>query len=164
MIIGIDPGINGGVAWDRQGVVGCEKLKPTLPELVEQFKEIIGGADGELGDADGEPIRCFLEEVHAMPKQGVSSVWTFGQGFGRLEAVLYCLGIPTTLVRPQVWQKAIGVVRPSVPKDATPAQKAKAKAEAKNNIKEMVGRAFPMVKPTLATADALGILMYGRKA
>ena len=46
-----------------------------------------------------------LESVHAMPGQGVSSMFKLGMNFGAWQAILAALGIPTVLVRPQEWQK-----------------------------------------------------------
>ena len=54
---------------------------------------------------------CALEEVHAMPKQGVGSTFNFGKGFGWLLGVLDCIGIPYQLFRPQQWKKNFGVTK-----------------------------------------------------
>ena len=95
-----------------------------------------------------------------MPKQGATSVWTFGEHYGTLRGILMALEIPVKDVRPQDWQKAIGATRPSVPKDATPSQREAAKREGKHKIKSIVEARFPTLQVTLKTADALGILIY----
>jgi crossover junction endodeoxyribonuclease RuvC len=52
---------------------------------------------------------AFLEKVNAMAGQGVSSVFSFGRSAGIMEGVLAAFDIPTTLVTPQAWQKAMNV-------------------------------------------------------
>lgn len=54
-----------------------------------------------------EPDFSVIEKVSAMPGQGVTSMFTFGMGFGGLQAVLATLDSPFALVRPQVWQSAV---------------------------------------------------------
>jgi crossover junction endodeoxyribonuclease RuvC len=51
---------------------------------------------------------AFLERVNAMPGQGVTSVFSFGRSTGIVEGILAAYDIPTTLVTPQAWQKAVG--------------------------------------------------------
>lgn len=50
---------------------------------------------------------CILEKVHAMPKQGVSSMFSFGMNFGIWQGFLIGWGIPFQLVAPQTWQKGL---------------------------------------------------------
>ena len=51
---------------------------------------------------------AFVERVNAMPGQGVTSVFSFGRSTGIVEGILAAYDIPTTLVTPQAWQKAVG--------------------------------------------------------
>ena len=63
-------------------------------------------------------IKCaYLEEVHAMPGQGVSSTFSFGENFGWWKGVLQAFGIPFKTIRPQDWQKGL------VPKRGTLTEK-----------------------------------------
>lgn len=55
----------------------------------------------------GEPCFVALERVHAMPKQGVCSVWTFAQGYGELRGMLKTLSVPFAEPTPQAWKKLI---------------------------------------------------------
>ena len=57
-----------------------------------------------------------LERVHAMPKQGVSSTFSFGQNFGQWDGIIATLALPCLQPTPQEWQK--GIVRKSDGKDA----------------------------------------------
>lgn len=52
---------------------------------------------------------CCLERVGAMPKQGLSSTFNFGENFGFIQGLLYAYSIPFELVRPQVWKKEFGI-------------------------------------------------------
>jgi len=53
----------------------------------------------------------FIENVHAMPKQGVSSSFRFGDGFGQLKGVIAALQLPSTRVAPAEWKKALKLGR-----------------------------------------------------
>lgn len=171
-IIAIDPGLNGGIAWKsangRTHAVSMPDSLQGLKETLNQARiyispDFIGdrAEDMTIGTCCFDPdVTCFVEDVHAMPGQGVTSMWTFGEHCGTLRGLLYALGIPVEKVQPKTWQKAIGATRPPIPKDATPSQKAQLKAEAKRKIKDIVQSKFPNLKVTLKTADALGILMY----
>lgn len=90
--IGIDPGKNGGIA-----------------ELGSYYASCIVYSDMELlnvcSKLEGMNAICYLEYVHAMPKQGVSSTFNFGMNFGFIQGVLRAYGIPYELVTPQKWKK-----------------------------------------------------------
>jgi crossover junction endodeoxyribonuclease RuvC len=58
---------------------------------------------------DLDPTHAYVERVHSMPRQGVSSSFTFGMGYGLVRGVLAGLGIPTTLVTPNEWKRAMRV-------------------------------------------------------
>lgn len=158
MIIAIDPGLSGGIAWSDHNVRGDAVKMPDTPKGILNYLQYLKNIYEENPSADG--CICYLEKVGPMPKQGVTSVWTFGEHYGTLQAILLCLEIPKKDVTPAVWQKAIGATRPSVPKDATPSQKEAAKREGKHKIKSIVEARFPTLQVTLKTADALGILIY----
>lgn len=53
---------------------------------------------------------AYIEQVHAMPGQGVSSVYTFGHAAGVVEGVTAACSIPVTLVTPQSWKKRAGLI------------------------------------------------------
>ena len=111
IILGIDPGLSGAMAFldTDTGMIAVEdmptvevkrnnKLKREVsPQLVAAIiiKRHVGAA--------------YLEKVNAMAGQGVSSVFSFGRSAGIMEGVLAAFDIPTTLVTPQTWQKAMGV-------------------------------------------------------
>lgn len=65
----------------------------------------------KLSEAHPEsPMHCYLEQVGSMPGQGVSSMFTFGHAAGLVEGVVTGAGIPLTLVTPQAWKKAAGLI------------------------------------------------------
>jgi crossover junction endodeoxyribonuclease RuvC len=108
----------------------------------------------ETGCGEPAKMRAFLEKVHAMPKQGVTSCFTFGQNYGFIRGLLTALEIPFEDVTPNAWQKQAGLLRRN--KDETITQK-------KNRHKQQAQQLFPHLKVTHAIADALLICEYGRK-
>ena len=58
----------------------------------------------------GLPARCCLEKVHAMPKQGVASTFSFGENFGWCKGLLEAHGVPYQEVPPGVWKKPFGLL------------------------------------------------------
>lgn len=106
MIVGIDPGATGAIAWlDDFGrliavrdlpVVRGEGLMPAV--LAEILRE-----------PHRTPIHAFLERVAARPGAGVSGMFNFGRGYGMIEGVLAACGIPVTLVTPSKWKGSLRV-------------------------------------------------------
>ena len=103
--IGIDPGFSGGIAAiENDGethtapmpVTGSGKDRAIDVETIH----------GWILDV-GKPEIVVVEKVHAMPKQGVASTFSFGKGYGMVLGMLACAGIPHALVTPQAWKKAI---------------------------------------------------------
>lgn len=96
--MGIDPGKKGAMA-----IVDGENVR-IVPfdkdEYMHQIAETAAAAD---------PARCVLEHVGAMPGQGVTSTFSFGESFGWLQGVLEAWGIPYELVRPAKWKKEFSV-------------------------------------------------------
>ena len=107
--IGIDPGLSGAVAvvsdygvyvWDTPTALvegETTKRKYLVPAMALLIKPYAGHPD----------VLAVLENVHSMPKQGVASSFCFGEGKGMWEGILAAFGIPTELVSPQRWKKAI---------------------------------------------------------
>lgn len=101
---GIDPGLSGALAWVSSDGRVWALPTPTLAakagrdfyeaEMVELLRE--------------HPIRhCAIEAVGAMPKQGVTSMFRFGMGYGLWLGMLAAVGIPHERVRPQAWKKEV---------------------------------------------------------
>ena len=143
-VIGIDPGKNGGIAVIGEYGTYVNKMPETLQDLWDMVEEI-----GVSSGYRSEPSSCraYIESVHSSPQMGVTSAFTFGNGFGHLEMALTAAGIPFERVRPQVWQKALGCMT---------------KGD-KNITKAKAQEMFPSLKVTHATADALLIAVYGQR-
>lgn len=91
IFIGIDPGKTGAVAI-LSDTISIKDTPDTLQGMVECLKH-------------QEDAHVFIEKVHAMPGQGVVSMFTFGQNFGTWLGILAALGLSHTLVAPQTWKK-----------------------------------------------------------
>ena len=101
--LGIDPGKSGAVA-----VVDADG------NLLLVFDTPLIGRDYDAGEmvdflTEHRESRAALEIQHAMPKQGVSSTFTTGYGYGLWYMALTALGIPFDLVRSQDWKRALGI-------------------------------------------------------
>jgi crossover junction endodeoxyribonuclease RuvC len=136
-IIGIDPGANGAMVLlrpDRSVDIVCFS-KSTQAGVVEALAEWRAG----------ETVFAFIERVHSMPKQGVSSTFKFGVGYGFLQGVLTTLKIPFEFVTPMTWQKVLSCQSHGD----------------KNVTKQKAQQLFPEQRIIHANADALLIAEYG---
>ncbi|MDY5467344.1 MAG: hypothetical protein SPF98_07150 [Campylobacter sp.] len=97
--IGIDPGAKGSMCIISNGKVAFKDFD--LKNYSNTLKAFL--------DTDDTELIVAVEKVHAMPGQGVSSSFSFGQRLGELEGMLTALQIPYELVAPKDWQKACGI-------------------------------------------------------
>ena len=97
--IGIDPGAKGSMCVISNGKVLFKDFD--LKDYSSTLKAFL--------DTDDTELIVAIEKVHAMPGQGVSSSFSFGQRLGELEGMLTALQIPYELVAPKDWQKACGI-------------------------------------------------------
>ena len=105
-ILGIDPGLSGAFVILENGTPIEWGLMPTMAE--GKNKRVNGAALASLWRFAYIDI-AFLEQVGAMPGQGVSSMFTFGHATGTVRGVLGALEIPVRLVHPAEWKKHIGL-------------------------------------------------------
>lgn len=108
--IGVDPGLSGAIAaLDEDGSVAFLADLPIIRD--KSLAWIDGGALQSmlLEFRQGRPARAIVERVAAMPKQGVSSTFTFGVSFGSILSVLQANQISIELVTPVVWKRAAGL-------------------------------------------------------
>lgn len=143
--IGIDPGQSGGIA--RVKLDGSVILACKMPETERDVWDLFKLAQAPGPSFDVTPCFAMIERVHSMPKQGVSSSFKFGKGYGFLRGCLTASGIPWEDVTPQAWQKTMACM--------TGGDKNVSKAKAQ--------QLFPAVKVTHALADALLIAEYCRR-
>ena len=141
--IGIDPGKGGGLA----AIIDCGYVASPMPE---SNREIL---DWLVDNGGGQKCVAVIEHVHAMPKQGVTSMFTFGEQFGRVRMACTSMGIAYDLVRPQKWQKELGLL----------STKKESHSDRKRRLKRRAEELFPGAKVTLKTADALLLAEYCRR-
>lgn len=97
----IDPGKSGALA-----VIEDEKLVGVIGFDKQKYLDTLKG----IGmNPKGHKVMCCIEKVHAMPKQGSVSMFTFGENFGWLKGVLDAIGIPYQEIPPQTWKKEFGL-------------------------------------------------------
>lgn len=139
-ILGIDPGRSGGAVLleDARTVLRVHKFveEDDFVSFIEEMKDM-------------EVDAAYIEQVGAMPNQGVASSFKFGNNFGFERGVVRGAGIPMYRVRPQEWQKGLGLPRTA------------SKTAHKNALKNLCSELFPSEKWTLATCDAALIARYG---
>ncbi len=154
-ILGIDPGKEGGLAILRDG-----KCIDTLV-MPLSGKELNLGKVAEWIYIHDRPFdlnrdfEAIIEKAHAMPKQGVTSMFKFGFATGALHGILAAYDIPYRVVTPQEWKK---VILSGTAKD-------------KDAARDYVMRAYPEIKlvpdgckkPHSGLCDAICIAEYGRK-
>jgi crossover junction endodeoxyribonuclease RuvC len=109
IIIGIDPGLSGAIAFYDTVEQAVEIVDMPVLELVRNGKKKREVSAQSLANhlAGRKVYAAFMERVNAMTGQGVTSVFSFGRSTGIVEGVLAAYDIPTTLVTPQAWQKAV---------------------------------------------------------
>jgi crossover junction endodeoxyribonuclease RuvC len=110
MIVGIDPGASGALAFFdmEQGALEIIDMPVMEIERSGKLKREISPTFLAKALDDFSPAVAYVEKVGAMPGQGVSSMFQFGRGVGMVEGVLAALAIPVYYVTPQQWQKSTG--------------------------------------------------------
>ena len=103
--IGIDPGKKGGFAIIDVDLDCGEVCEPRVYVQLMNDKDFMEF----MKSCSVSKCKCCLEEVHAMPKQGVSSTFSFGEGYGFLKGVLECLGISYQTISPRRWKGEFGL-------------------------------------------------------
>jgi crossover junction endodeoxyribonuclease RuvC len=149
MILGIDPGAKGGMCLmdDDEKICHLMKTPETECDIKDQIRELAA-----IARSDGHEVKALIEQVSAMPGQGVTSMFTFGRGYGFMRGVLISLAIPILEVHPKTWQKPLGV---------QPRNKEEKKKAFKNRLKAKAQQLFPGFKMTDAVCDAALIAKYG---
>ena len=102
IIAGIEPGANGGLAVITRNNVHIFSVPKVGKEIDERAWMLW---QNPLAEVD----HIFIEQVGAMPGQGVTSMFNFGDRFGFVKALAYSAGVPVSFVRPQEWKKGVGI-------------------------------------------------------
>jgi hypothetical protein len=141
MILAIDPGAAGGIAWYDAGTVDAIPMPDGMTALCDWLRS-----------ERHHILRCHIEKVgqHRMGNSASASA-TFARHCGHIEAACYLLGYPVVEVSPTKWLKHFGAPTGSTPDE---------KRARKHFVRDLMARRYPHLKVTLKTADALGILTY----
>tara|TARA_B100000780_G_scaffold28500_1_gene18064 strand:- start:56 stop:547 length:492 start_codon:yes stop_codon:yes gene_type:complete len=115
-IIGIDPGLSGGIAiLDNSKVVKLFDM-PVMPDGKKNKRQLNSALLVKLikdNIKNLEDTVMVVEQVNAMPGQGVTSMFNFGQTFGAIKGICAALGLPIFLVRPAKWKKHFELINSS---------------------------------------------------
>ena len=115
LIIGIDPGISGSICFFQDGKIIDVVEMPTMIEGKKNKKQVNGSQIfNEISDRikklDKKDIKVIIEQVSAMPGQGVTSMFNFGQSFGILKGICSAMQLPMYFVRPAKWKKYFNLI------------------------------------------------------
>lgn len=149
--VGIDPGVNGGVAYidscnDFMGVY-LANMPETESAICNYLRNVTYG---------NKNLHVVIEKVHGyVGKNSVGPhMFTFGMNYGGIRMLLLADNIQFDAVTPQAWQKELGI---------KPRPKGMSDNKWKNYLKDFAMELYPDVPITLKTADALLIARYCRK-
>ena len=119
-IIGIDPGLSGAIAiLENNRVINIFDI-PVMSEGKKNKRQLNSALLVDLikqNITKGEEVTVVVEQVNAMPGQGVTSMFNFGQTFGALKGICAALELPIFFVRPSKWKKHFELINSS--KDAS---------------------------------------------
>ena len=119
-IIGIDPGLSGAIAvLENNKVLNIFDI-PVMSEGKKNKRQLNSALLVNLLKENidkGEEVVVIIEQVNAMPGQGVTSMFNFGQTFGALKGICAALELPIFFVRPSKWKKHFELINSS--KDAS---------------------------------------------
>ena len=114
-IIGIDPGISGSISFFQDGEI-LEVLE--MPNMIEGKKnkkqvngsQIYNEISKKIKNIDKKNVKVVIEHVTAMPGQGVTSMFNFGQSFGILKGICSAMQLSVYFVRPAMWKKYFNLI------------------------------------------------------
>ena len=116
LIIGIDPGISGSICFFENGKILDVIDMPTMTEGKKNKKQVNGSQiyneiSKRISEIDKKDIKVIIEHVSAMPGQGVTSMFNFGQSFGILKGICSAMQLPMYFVRPAKWKKYFNLIK-----------------------------------------------------
>ena len=115
LIIGIDPGISGSICFFEDGKILDVINMPTMTDGKKNKKQVNGSQiyneiSKRIKKTGDQNIRVVIEQVSAMPGQGVTSMFNFGQSFGVLKGIFSAMQIPMDFVSPVKWKKHFNLI------------------------------------------------------
>ena len=122
LIIAIDPGINGAICFFENGEVKDVFEMPTMAEGKKNKRQVNGHQmfnelSYRIKKYGIHKINVVVEQVSAMPGQGVTSMFNFGQSFGVIKGICAAMQLPIFFVRPAKWKKHFELI--NTQKDAS---------------------------------------------
>ena len=122
LIIGIDPGLSGAICFFEDGEIKDVIDMPTMASGNKNKKQINGSQiyneiSLRVQNYKSENINVVVEQVSAMPGQGVTSMFNFGQSFGILKGICSSMQLSMYFVRPAKWKKYYNLI--NTQKDAS---------------------------------------------
>ena len=120
IIFGIDPGVSGAISvLENKKVIEIYDM-PTMIDGKKNKKQVNGSQVTNIIKErldNNKEIIVVVEQVNAMPGQGVTSMFNFGQTFGAIKGICAALSLPIFFVRPAKWKKHFELINSS--KDAS---------------------------------------------
>ena len=115
IIIGIDPGISGSICFFEDGKVTDIVEMPNMAEGKKNKRQVNGAQiyneiSSRIKNFNKEDIKVVIEQVSAMPGQGVTSMFNFGQSFGVLKGICSAMQLSTYFIRPAKWKKYFNLI------------------------------------------------------
>mgnify|MGYP001584325112 FL=1 len=115
LVIGIDPGISGSICFFHEGQIIDVVEMPTMAEGKKNKKQVNGSQifneiSERIKKFEKKDIKVVIEQVSAMPGQGVTSMFNFGQSFGILKGICSAMQLPMYFVRPAKWKKYFNLI------------------------------------------------------
>ena len=122
LTIGIDPGISGAICFMEKGKIIEVIDMPSMAEGKKNKKQVNGSQvfndiTKHIKNKELNEIKVVIEHVSAMPGQGVTSMFNFGQSFGILKGICSAMNLSMYFVRPVKWKKHFNLINSS--KDAS---------------------------------------------
>ena len=115
LIIGIDPGISGSICFFQDGKIIDVVEMPTMTDGKKNKKQVNGSQifneiSERIKKLEKRDIKVIIEQVSAMPGQGVTSMFNFGQSFGILKGICSAMQLSMYFVRPAKWKKYFNLI------------------------------------------------------
>ena len=115
LVIGIDPGISGSICFFQDGEIKDVVEMPTMIEGKKNKKQVNGSQifneiSEKIKNMDKKNIKVVIEHVTAMPGQGVTSMFNFGQSFGIIKGICSAMQLSVYFVRPAKWKKYFNLI------------------------------------------------------
>ena len=116
LIIGIDPGISGAICFFENGQVKEIINMPVMADGKKNKRQINGPQTyneilKRIKNYPQKDIIVVIEQVSAMPGQGVTSMFNFGQSFGVLKGICSAMQLSMFFIRPAKWKKYFGLIK-----------------------------------------------------